>query len=116
MSEDDLIAKMDAECQHWVDLPGGLRVRFQRPLETEFHKFRHGVTVDHLCEYVTGWEGFTEATLLGAGIGASDPLAFGPKLWARVVRDRVEYVAPVAQAIADAITAHLGTKDAATKN
>ncbi len=116
MNEDDLIARLDAELQHWVDLPGGLRVQFRRPLETEFHKFRHGVTVDHLCEYVTGWAGFTEATLLGAGIGASDVLPFGAKLWARVVRDRVEYVAPVAQAIATAITAYLGAKDAATKN
>lgn len=111
-----LIAQMDAQRQQWVELEPGKRVRFQRPLETEFYRFRLGVTVDHICEYVNGWEGYTEADLLGAAIGSSDDVEFDSALWARLARDRSEYIAPVARAIADAITAHLAAKDSAAKN
>ena len=111
-----LIARMDAQRTRWAVLPDGRRVQFRRPLETEFGKFRSGVSVDHLVEYACGWEGFTEADLLGAAIGSSDPVAFAPELWGRLVRDRLDYVAPVAQAIVDAVTQHLASRDAAAKN
>lgn len=111
-----LIARMDAQRTRWAQLPGGRRVQFRRPLETEFGKFRHGVTVDHLAEYACGWEGFTEADLLGAAIGSSDAVPFSPELWGRLVRDRLDYVTPVAQAIVAAVTDHLASRDAAAKN
>jgi len=111
-----LIARMDAQRSRWVALPDGKRVQFRRPLETEFGKFRSGVGVDHLCEYVCGWEGFSEADLLGSAIGSSDPLPFSAELWARVVRDRLEYVRPVATEVVAAITEHLAEKDAIAKN
>ena len=112
-----LIARMEAQRTRWCALPGGPhRVQFRRPLETEFGRFRGGVTVDHVCEYVCGWEGFTEADLLGGGIGSSDPVPFAPELWARVVRDKLDYVAPVSEALVAAITDHLQTRDATAKN
>jgi hypothetical protein len=111
-----LIARMDAQRARWVALPGGRRVQFRRPLETEFGKFRQGVTVEHLAEYACAWENFTEADLLGAAIGSSDPVPFSPELWGRLVRDRLDYVAPMAQAIVDAVTEHLASRDAAAKN
>lgn len=111
-----LIARMDAQRTRWATLPGGRRVQFRRPLETEFGRFRQGVTVEHLAEYACGWEGFTEADLLGAAIGSSDPVPFSPELWGRLVRDRLDYVAPMAQAIVDAVTEHLASRDAAAKN
>lgn len=111
-----LIAKMDEQRTAWVSLPDGKRVQFRRPLETEFAQLRDGVGVDHLCRYVCGWDGFTEADLLGAAVGASDAVMFDAALWARVVRDRAAYVVPVAQAIVAAVTAHIETRDAATKN
>jgi hypothetical protein len=43
-------------------------------------------------------------------------VAFTPKLWARLVRDRIDYVQPVAQAMVDAITEHLASKAATAKN
>jgi hypothetical protein len=111
-----LIARMDAQRTHWAELPGGARVQFRRPLETEFGKFRQGVTVDHLVEYACGWEGFTEADLLGSAVGSSDAVAFSPELWGRVVRDKLDYVDPMAKAIVEAITQHLARRDAAAKN
>lgn len=111
-----LIARLHEQRRRWVDLPGGARVRFLRPAETEFARFRLGVTVEHVCEYVDGWEGVSEATLLGASVGASDPLPFTSDLWSTVVRDRMEWVPPVARAIAQSISDHLAAKDATEKN
>lgn len=116
MDDSALIAKMDAARARWVDLPGGKRVQFRRPLETDMGGFVGGVTVEHVCAHVCGWEGFTEADLLGAGIGASDAVRFTPALWARVVRDRIAYVQPVASAIAQAIQEHLVAMEAVAKN
>ena len=39
-----------------------------------------------------------------AAIGSSDPVPFSSELWGRLVRDRLDYVAPMAQAIVDAVT------------
>ena len=91
-------------------------MQFRRPLETELGKFRGGVDVEHLCQYVCGWEGVTEADLLGPAIGANDAVDFSPALWAGLVRDRIDYVQPVAQAMVDAITDHLASKASAAKN
>lgn len=91
-------------------------MRFLRPPETEFARFRLGITVEHVCEYVDGWDGVSEATLLGASVGASDPLPFTPELWAAAVRDRMDWVPPVARAIAQSITDHLAAKETASGN
>lgn len=116
MDASALIARLIEQRRRWVDLPGGVRVRFARPLETDFARFRGGITVEHVCEYVDGWAGVTEATMLGASVGASDAVPFGPDLWRALVRDRMDWVPPVAQAIAESITAHLAAKDAAAGN
>jgi hypothetical protein len=115
MSE-SLIARMDAQRTHWAELPEGKRVQFRRPLETEFGAYRGGVTVEHVAECACGWSGFTEADLLGAAIGSDEPVQFNAALWSRVMRDRVDFMQPVAQAIAKAIGDHLLAKDAAAKN
>ena len=101
---------------HWVDLAPGRRVQFRRPLETEMYRFVGGVTVEHVVEFVCGWEGFTEGTLLGEAVGSADPLDFTPELWAEYVRDSTEVTASVAQAIAGALKAHLEAREAAGKN
>lgn len=116
MSPEQLIAKMDEQRTRWVSLPDGKRVQFRRPLETDMGAFTGGVSVDHLCTHVCGWDGFTEADLLGTGIGASDPAPFSSALWARVVRDRIAYVQPVATAMVQAITEHLAAMEASAKN
>lgn len=101
---------------HWVDLGDGLRVQFRRPLEAELPQLRGGVYVEQVCSYVQGWEGFTEATILGEAVGASDPVEFSADLWAEYVRDHSEYVKKIARAIADTVEAHIEAKLAAAKN
>lgn len=101
---------------HWCELAPGRRVQFRRPLETEMHRFVGGVTVDHVCEYVCDWDGFTEGTLLGESVGSSDPLDFAPELWAEYVRDQSEVSSTVAKAIAAALKTHIEARGAAAKN
>jgi hypothetical protein len=52
MDEAALIARMEEQRTRWATLPDGKRVQFRRPLETELSKFRGGVDIEHLCEYV----------------------------------------------------------------
>lgn len=107
---------------HWCDLPAdaagapGLRVRYRRPLEAEMHRFVAGVTVEHVCDYVVAWDGFTEAVLLGAAVGASDAVPFDRELWAEWVRDRSEVATAVAIEIARVMQQHLEQRTAAAKN
>ena len=116
MDADKLIAQLDEQRTRWVDLPGGKRVQFRRPLETEFGKFRQGVDVEHVAQYVCGWQGFAEADILGRAIGGDHAVPFNGKLWDRLARDRLDYVAAVATAIVGAITDYLAERDATAKN
>lgn len=110
------LAMLRAARLHWCDLAPGRRVQFRRPLESEMHRFIGGVGVEHVCEYVQGWDGFTEGTLLGESVGSSDALDFTPELWSEYVRDHTDEVATVAKAIAAALKAHIEAREAAGKN
>lgn len=72
--------------------------------------------MQHLCDYVCGWDGFTEADLLGPAVGSADAVAFTPELWSRVLRDHLHYFPPVAQAMVDTITEYLASKATTAKN
>lgn len=115
-----VLAAVLADRQHWVDVgppEQGRRVRFLRPEEADFGRFVHaGVTTAHVCEYVNGWQGFTEATFRGAAVGASDELPFSAELWGHYIRDHAEEAAEVARAIVDAITARLQARGLLEKN
>ena len=121
-----LIAKLRAQRQSWVDIAPGLRVQIIRPPETEITAFLKApdptggwivaADVTHVTRYVTGWDGFTEATLLGAAVGASDPLAFDAALWAELVADHAQWCHAVGDALIAAIVKHSEQKAQATKN
>ena len=100
----------------WVELPGGQRLRFHRPSEVDMPALMRGVSIEHVIEHACDWDGFTEATLLGAAIGTADPVPFHRDVWAAWVRDHTDAIAPVAKAIADAVTAHLQAREAVAKN
>ncbi|MDT7836454.1 hypothetical protein [Aquabacterium sp. OR-4] len=118
MEQQALIAALRSARQSWValPLPGNPEVRILRPAEAEFGRFAQGITVDHVAAAVDGWRGFTEATLLGAGIGAEDEVAFSTSVWAEWVRDQAECIQVVARAIGQAIESHLQARQAAAGN
>lgn len=119
-----LIDQLRAQRKTWVDLEPGKRVQIMRPPESEIGKFLHledgqkhmRAELDQVVKYVTGWDGITEADLLGAAVGASDAVLFDAVLWAEVVADRGDWLKLVAQALLDAIVKHFEAKAQAEKN
>ena len=116
MSPADLIARLDEQRAFWVPLSEGRRVKLQRPLETEMGAFVEGVGVDAVCQRAVAWEGFSEATFLGAAIGASDPLPFNADLWARWARDHAADTRACLDELVKAIGDYLAEKGDTAKN
>lgn len=118
-----LIAALLAARKSWVDLEPGHRVQILRPPEAALHEFNlqpgeNNVERMLRCavKYVTGWEGFTEADLIGAALAPTDAVPFDAALWAVMVADRVDWVRVVMDALIDAINTHDQAKQAVAKN
>lgn len=112
-----LIQRLLESRESWVELGDGLRVKVRRPAEGELHAYiqaRHELDTHLAC--VVGWEGFSQATLLGSEVGSSDPQPFDPELWRHAARDRAEWISAVAEGVARAIEAHAAGREAAAKN
>ncbi len=107
-----LITRLREQRMKWVELAAlpGKRVRIIRPTETELPEFFQGgrltVGLEQVKRFVVDWEGFTEADLLGAAVGSSDPLPFDPALWAEVAADQSAWVRQLAQDLLDHVVAH----------
>lgn len=119
-----LITQLRAQRQSWVDLAPGKRVQIIRPAESEIGEFLRNedgaramvAELAQVCKFATGWEGITEADLLGAGVGSSDAVPFAADLWAEVVADRSDWLKAVAAALLDSIVKHFEAKAQAEKN
>lgn len=116
MTPADLIAKVLAKREFWVDLEPGKRVKVRRPAEAEMPSFRGGMTPDRVARCCVGWDGFTEADLLGADVGASDPAAFSPELWETVALDNLDWLGKVSERLVASITDHLAQRKDASGN
>ena len=125
-----LISAMRAQRLSWVELEpapeGGVakRVQITRPPENDVAAFvsktPEGLftleaSAEHVTKYVTGWDGITEADLIGPA-GRSDAAEFHPDLWRIVVEDRLEWMRAIARALLDAILAHRAAKLEDEKN
>lgn len=120
-----LLAARKRRREKSVDLGEGKKVIFMRPSETEMASLLTGdgdkrtwvVTTDHVRKFVCGWEGFTEADVLGSSVGASDiTIEFDSELWSEMVGDDIEWVGKVGDAILKSVVDYLTEKDATAKN
>ena len=129
MKAEALIQRLQAQRESWCELEpaaDGLpakRVRLRRPAETEISSLRpvpgkshEQVLIDAICRYAVGWEGITEADLLGADQAGGDAVPFAPDLWAEVVRDRMDWVDKASAHLMRQVADHLQLKEAAAKN
>jgi hypothetical protein len=129
MDHQTLIDKILAKREEWVELesaqpgdgadsPGkaALRVKVRRPPESDLPRYRAGFNARDVVECCVGWDGFTEADLLGSGVGASSPVPFAPELWEVVCLDRTPWITKVANKLVDLTTAHLVARKEAAKN
>lgn len=101
----------------WVPLADGRRrIRFTRPLVTQLHTLANGITIDKVVQYVDGWEGFTEADILGAAVGSADPAEFSEALFAAWVADDLDVLSLVSEAIAEAVRQLMESRELIAKN
>lgn len=110
-----LAAKLRAKRESLVTLEPGKTMRIRRPAATRLGQFRH-ITAELAAACCVGWDGITEADLLGAEIGSSDPAPFDTEACLEVLADRREWFAKVCDGLVMAISAFLQAEEAAAKN
>lgn len=92
------------------------RVRIRRPAEAEMRTFLVQSRAEAAVGVVVGWDGFTEADLLGDSVGAADAVSFDADLWAEVVRDRADWISLVTDRAVALVQAHQQLKAESEKN
>lgn len=112
MNAQSLIARMREQRERWVEVASGKRVKIRRPAEGEFARFSgpdgKGMSagLEHVRDFVVGWEGITEADLLGEEVGSSEIVEFSTEVWYELVADRLAWLQPVAKALLQSIADH----------
>ena len=116
MDAKTLIAKALEQREQWIDLGGGKRVKMRRPAAAEMFSFGRATTPDTFLRTIVGWDGFTEADILGGAVGSDAAVKFDLELWLVLALDNVEWMGVVSEAVVDAIKAYLEQRETATKN
>lgn len=114
-----LIAKALEQREAWLELEqeGGRAVKVRRPPEAEMFRFRSAhVSTEDFLRCVVGWRGFKELHIMPPGVGADADVRFDVELWLTLAQDNLVWCAKVAEAVVEAIKAHLDRSEAAAKN
>lgn len=117
MASKQLIDALLRRREQVVKLEEGKSVTIRRPPETQMgdlltvdaenKKSTWRVGVDDVKKYTVGWDGFTEADILGPSVGGSDPVPWDKDLFAVYIDDNQKYVGKIAQEILDSVVAHV---------
>ena len=102
MDQTAIIKKIRDARSIWIELGDGKKIQIIRPTELQaYQKFYKkndtGLMVfslefDAVKEFITAWDGFTEADILGQEIGSSDKIDYQPAFFDEVLADRIEWV------------------------
>lgn len=92
---ENVLRKLRAQRERWVDLGGGRSVQILVLRETELPQLARRPLVELVCEQAVDWRGFTEAAIFGAHDGSPDPLPFDAAVWAELARNDVDIVTRV---------------------
>lgn len=111
-----LIASLRNARLSWFEVTPGKRLQIIRPTEVEMVTGRYRTPVQILAEQVVGWEGFTEADILGPTIGSDSPAAFDPELFAAWVSDKAEQAGAVLKEIQRVQTDYLARREERSGN
>jgi hypothetical protein len=121
-----LLEQMRNQRKRWVQLSEGKRVQILLPTELEVvqnfvkpgdeGKLTLAADYPEVQKFVCGWEGITEADLLGAAVGASDAVEFNTELWSAFASENLEHVRKVARALLDGIAERTLAQQADAKN
>lgn len=113
---DDLIKRLLALRESLVEVEPGKRVRIRRPAEAQVPAFAAATPIERVRDNVVGWEGITEADILGPALGGDAEVSFDAALWGEIVSDRIVWLKIVHEALIEAINAHGVQGEAAAKN
>lgn len=85
-----LLAQLRNGRRRTVEVEPGKTLIYLRPTEEQILQFaaRKVSALDLARSGLQGWQGVTEADLLGPEIGSSDPAPFSPEIGAEVLADR----------------------------
>lgn len=117
-----LIAQLLAAREHWIDLAPGKRVKFRRPMEGDLEGMFRGtprrftVALEDVQKFAVDWQGFSEADLLGQGIGNSDALKFDAQVWALAVGDNLDWLQEARKGLEGILAARIEARLAAAGN
>jgi hypothetical protein len=115
----DLVARVLAQRERWVELDGGLAVRIRRPdalARARMVGMDRSAVIEAAISSAVGWRGFTEAAVLGASQGSDAVVTFDAALWAVLAADRADWMQTVLAAYLDLIEQHAAQQEAAAKN
>lgn len=115
-NEDELIRRIYAGRERWVELGDGKEVCIRRPDEWDSLSLPHDRSADRICRQVVDWRGFTEADLLGEGVGTIDPVRFSPRLFRVVAGDQLEWLQKILESVLELVTQHNEQKADTAKN
>lgn len=116
MNADQLLALRLAQRTVRCEVEPGKVLLIRRPLDHQLRALAGGLTAELLAQHVVGWQGITEADLLGAAVGAEDEAEFSPALLSDVLGERGEWASKGAHALVEAITQYLQQREATAKN
>lgn len=122
MAAKTLAERMRERRMFWVELEPGAngaepkRVQLLRPPETQIGRLLKGMSIEDAASAAVGWSGFTEADLLGPGVGGSDPAPFSPEAWRELVLDNVAFANKAMGELVAAVAQHLERMQAAQGN
>lgn len=112
---ENLMRKLRAQRERWVDVGQGRQVLALVLRETELPGLRRRPLEDVVCEQVVDWRGFSEAALVGEHDGSPDPLPFDPVLWAEVARNSIDVVNAVGAVLIEHARQVMEAREAAKK-
>lgn len=103
---DRLLQRLRSQRQSAVEVEPGVRILVQRPAEAELAEYSGRTAFEVAGRWVVGWEGVTEATLLGAA-GGSDAVTWSPELWREVIADRAPWAVQIFHKVEEMTVNHL---------
>jgi hypothetical protein len=119
-----LLAQLRASRLIWIEVAEGKSVQFLRPLEAEVGKMVRAeggrsafrLDLEDLKRCAVDWKGFTEADLLGKGIGNDDPIPFDAEVLALALGDNLDWLQAAVEKLATAIGERMSARLAARGN
>lgn len=110
-----LHARLLAGREASVSLPNGKTVRVRRPPEVEIPRLLLEGELADLLACAVGWQGFTEADVLGPAAGSA-PVEFDLVLWQELAKDHTAWCRAVADKVKAMCAEHIQAREAASGN